>query len=100
MEKGKIVQVLGPVVDVQFDSDRLPGIKEALTVDNHGKTQVMEVSQHMGNNVVRCIILSSSDGLTKDMEVIATGDNIKERISGVSIESLQNLRIRLRLLRS
>ena len=77
MEKGKIVQVLGPVVDVQFDSDRLPGIKEALTVDNHGKTQVMEVSQHMGNNVVRCIILSSSDGLTKDMEVIATGDNIK-----------------------
>ncbi|MDD5949148.1 MAG: F0F1 ATP synthase subunit beta [Lachnospiraceae bacterium] len=77
MEKGKIVQVLGPVVDVQFDSERLPGIKEALTVDNHGKTQVMEVSQHMGNDVVRCIILSSSDGLTKDMEVIATGDSIR-----------------------
>lgn len=77
MEKGKIVQVLGPVVDVQFDCDKLPGIKEALTVENHGKTQVMEVSQHMGNDVVRCIILSSSDGLTKDMEVIATGDSIR-----------------------
>ncbi|MBO4998403.1 MAG: F0F1 ATP synthase subunit beta [Lachnospira sp.] len=77
MEKGKIVQVLGPVVDVQFDCEKLPGIKEALTVENHGKTQVMEVSQHMGNDVVRCIILSSSDGLTKDMEVIATGDSIR-----------------------
>lgn len=77
MEKGKIVQVLGPVVDVQFDCDKLPGIKEALTVENHGKTQVMEVSQHMGNDVVRCIILSSSDGLTKDMEVTATGDSIR-----------------------
>ena len=91
MEKGKIVQVLGPVVDVQFDSDRLPGIKEALTVDNHGKTQVMEVSQHMGNNVVRCIILSSSDGLTKDMEVIATGDNIKVPVGKSTLGRMFNV---------
>ena len=91
MEKGKIVQVLGPVVYVQFDSDRLPGIKEALTVDNHGKTQVMEVSQHMGNNVVRCIILSSSDGLTKDMEVIATGDNIKVPVGKSTLGRMFNV---------
>ncbi len=91
MEKGKIVQVLGPVVDVQFDSDRLPGIKEALTVDNHGKTQVMEVSQHMGNNVVRCIILSSSDGLTKDMEVIATGDSIKVPVGKSTLGRMFNV---------
>ena len=91
MEKGKIVQVLGPVVDVQFDGGKLPGIKEALTVDNHGKVQTMEVSQHMGNNIVRCIILSSSDGLTKDMEVIATGDSIKVPVGKSTLGRMFNV---------
>lgn len=78
MNKGKIVQVLGPVVDVEFeDKDSLPFIKDALEVDNHGKRCVMEVAQHIGNNSVRCIMLASSDGLCKDMEVIATGAGIK-----------------------
>lgn len=54
MEKGKIVQVLGPVIDVAFPG-KLPMIKDALTVDNGGKTCVMEVAQHMGNGIVRCI---------------------------------------------
>lgn len=91
MEKGKIVQVLGPVVDVQFDTDRLPGIKEALTVENNGKTQVMEVSQHMGNNVVRCILLSSSDGLTKGREVTATGDFIKVPVGESTLGRMFNV---------
>jgi F-type H+-transporting ATPase subunit beta len=91
MEKGRIVQVLGPVIDVAFDTERLPGIKEALKVENHGKTQVMEVSQHMGNNVVRCISLSSSDGLTKDMEVIATGDNIKVPVGESTLGRMFNV---------
>ncbi len=91
MEKGRIVQVLGPVIDVEFDTERLPGIKEALSVENHGKTQVMEVSQHMGNNVVRCISLSSSDGLTKDMEVTATGDNIKVPVGESTLGRMFNV---------
>ena len=91
MEKGKIVQVLGPVVDVCFESERLPDIKEALTVDNHGKLQVMEVSQHMGNQVVRCIILSSSEGLTKGMEVTATGDNIKVPVGKSTLGRMFNV---------
>lgn len=91
MEKGKIVQALGPVVDVQFDCDQLPNIKEALTVVNHGKEQVMEVSQHMGNSVVRCIILSSSDGLTKGMEVIATGDCIKVPVGKSTLGRMFNV---------
>ncbi len=91
MEKGRIVQVLGPVIDVEFDTERLPGIKEALSVENHGKTQVMEVSQHMGNNVVRCISLSSSDGLTKDMEVTATGDNIRVPVGESTLGRMFNV---------
>ena len=66
MEKGKIVQVLGPVIDVAFPG-KLPMIKDALTVDNGGKTCVMEVAQHMGNGIVRCISLSSTEGFAKDM---------------------------------
>ena len=76
MEKGKIVQILGAVVDVEFESGKLPMIKDALTVINEGKKVVMEVAQHMGNNIVRCIMLASSEGLTKDMEVTATGAGI------------------------
>ena len=62
MRKGKIVQVMGPVVDVLFESNDLPYIKDALEVDNNGKRCVMEVAQHMGNNTVRCIMLSASEG--------------------------------------
>ena len=76
MEKGKIVQVLGPVIDVAFPG-KLPMIKDALTVDNGGKTCVMEVAQHMGNGIVRCISLSSTEGFAKDMEVTATGQNVQ-----------------------
>lgn len=76
MEKGKIVQVLGPVVDVEFDGGYLPLIKDALTVELDGKELVMEAAQHMGNNIVRCILLASSEGLSKDMEVTATGAGI------------------------
>ena len=71
--KGKIVQVSGPVIDVEFEGSYLPAIKDALYVIQDGKKKVMEVSQHTGNNVVRCIMLAASEGLCKDMEVIATG---------------------------
>ncbi len=74
--KGKIVQVSGPVIDVEFEGSYLPAIKDALYVIQDGKKKVMEVSQHTGNNVVRCIMLAASEGLCKDMEVIATGSGI------------------------
>ena len=77
MNKGKIVQVMGPVVDVVFEKGELPDIKDALEVENNGKRCVMEVSQHMGNNIVRCIMLNASEGLQRDREVIATGSGIK-----------------------
>ena len=74
---GKIVQVLGPVVEVEFDEGKLPLIKDALTVEVDGKKVVMEVAQLMGNRIVRCITLAASEGLAKDMVVTATGDGIK-----------------------
>ena len=60
MKNGKIVQVMGPVVDVEFPDNDLPYIKDALEVDNHGKKCVMEEAQHVGNNTVRCIRNQSS----------------------------------------
>ncbi len=76
MKNGKIIQVMGPVVDVKFDDSDLPYISDALEVYVQGNKRVMEVSQHIGSDVVRCIMLSPSEGLSKDMEVIATGGSI------------------------
>ena len=76
MQTGKIVQVMGPVVDVAFDTTPLPEIKTALKVDNHGRECVMEVAQQMGQSVVRCIMLSASEGLERDMVVTNTGAGI------------------------
>ena len=76
MEKGKIIQISGPVVDVMFEKGPLPHIKEALTVENQGKQCVMEVAKQLGNNVIRCIMLSASEGLCRDMEVTPTGAGI------------------------
>ena len=77
MKTGKIIQVLGPVVDVSFEDEELPAIKDALEVKNGDKKCIMEVAQHIGNHTVRCIMLASSEGLCRDMEVTATGSGIK-----------------------
>ena len=91
MEKGKIVQAMGPVVDVEFEDQNLPYIKDALTVENNGKKLVMEVAQHIGNNTVRCIMLASSDGLCKDMEVTATGAGISVPVGKETLGRLFNV---------
>ena len=91
MEKGKIVQVMGPVVDVEFENHNLPSIKDALTVENGGKKLVMEVAQHIGNNTVRCIMLAASDGLHKDMEVTATGAGISVPVGKETLGRLFNV---------
>ena len=75
--QGKVLQVLGPVVDVQFENGKLPKIYDALTVDNGGETQVLEVLKHLGDGAVRCITLATSEGLTRGMPVTATGGPIK-----------------------
>ena len=91
MQIGKIVQVMGPVVDVEFAEEPLPIIKSALQVDNHGKKAVMEVSQHVGDNTVRCIMLSASEGLQKDMPVLATGAGIEVPVGEQNLGRLFNV---------
>ena len=91
MLKGKIVQVSGPVVDVEFEGGSLPYIKDALEVTSGGKRCVMEVAQHIGENTVRCIMLASSDGLHKDMEVTATGSGIKVPVGEKTLGRLFNV---------
>ena len=91
MNKGKIVQVMGPVVDVVFEDGNLPEIKDALEVENNGKRCVMEVSHHLGNNMVRCIMLGASEGLQRDREVIATGSGIKVPVGDKTLGRLFNV---------
>ena len=91
MKNGKIVQVMGPVVDVEFPDNDLPNIKDALEVDNHGKKCIMEAAQHIGNNTVRCIMLAASEGLSRDMEVVPTGSGIKVPVGTDTLGRLFNV---------
>lgn len=90
MNKGKIVQVQGPVVDVEF-SGELPKIREALELDNHGERCVMEVSQHIGGSTARCILLTASEGLCRDMEVRAAGGSISVPVGKKTLGRLFNV---------
>ena len=91
MKTGKIIQVLGPVVDVEFENQELPAIRDALEVQNGDKKCVMEVAQHIGNHVVRCIMLAASEGLHRDMEVTAEGSGIKVPVGEKTLGRLFNV---------
>ena len=91
MNTGKIVQVSGPVVDVEFENDDLPAIRDALEVMNGDKKCVMEVAQHIGNHIVRCIMLAASEGLCRDMKVVATGSGIKVPVGEDTLGRLFNV---------
>ncbi len=71
--KGTVVQVMGPVLDIRFEEDQLPSLLNAIEVPNGDKTIIAEVAQHIGDNVVRCIAMSSTDGLQRGTEVTDTG---------------------------
>ena len=91
MKQGKIAQVIGPVVDVAFDGDYLPRIKEALTVEVQGRTLVMEVARHMGGHMVRCILLDGAEGLARDMTVTATGDSFTVPVGDITLGRMFNV---------
>lgn len=91
MSEGKIIQVSGPVIDVKFEAGQLPKINEALTVNVNGEERVMEVSQLLTGNVVRCIILSQSEGLSRNMKVESTGAAIKVPVGKPTIGRMFNV---------
>ena len=91
MKKGKIVQVSGPVVDCLFPEGQLPKLREALTVQVDGVIRYMEVAQLLGGGEVRCIILSQSEGLARDMEVRDTGSGIRVPVGEPTIGRMFNV---------
>ena len=73
MSTGRIHQVIGPVIDIKFKEDEMPELLNAVNIRFEDRTIVTEVAQHMGDDVARCVALSSTDGLTRGMEAVDTG---------------------------
>ena len=88
---GKIVQISGPVIDVEFEDGHLPKIKEALSVTLDGKERIMEVAQHIGDGTVRCIMLYGSEGLYRGMEVKAPGKTIEVPVGQITLGRMFNV---------
>jgi len=88
---GAIVQITGPVVDVKFKKEELPAIREMLYVILRGEKRTMEVVQHIGGNVVRCVMLGASEGLCRDLEVVATGNTITVPVGEAVLGRLLNV---------
>ena len=88
--KGKITQVIGAVVDVQFD-DHLPEILNALNTDNNGKKLVLEVAQHLGENTVRTIAMDASEGLVRGQAVADTGAPISVPVGNATLGRILNV---------
>ena len=70
---GTIVQVIGAVLDIRFAPEHLPNLLNAIEIDNAGKKLTVEVAQHIGDDVVRCIAMGSTDGLVRGMDAVDTG---------------------------
>ena len=75
-QTGTVVQIMGPVLDIRFPEDSLPELLQAISVQNGNETIIAEVAQHIGDNVVRCIAMSSTDGLARGAEAVNTGSAI------------------------
>ena len=94
MEKqniGTIVQVIGPVLDIRFEDEHMPALLNAIEVQFDGRKLVAEVAQHVGDNVVRCIAMSSTDGLTRGTEAIDTGAPISVPVGEACLGRIFNL---------
>ena len=88
---GKVVQVMGPVLDIRFADGELPELLNAIELQNNGKPLIVEVAQHIGDNVVRCIAMAATDGLVRGAEAVDTGGPIKVPVGGACLGSVFNL---------
>ena len=89
--KGTVIQVMGPVLDIRFGDDQLPSLLSAIEIPNGDKTIVAEVSQHIGDNVVRCVAMSSTDGLQRGAEATDTGAPISVPVGEECLGRVFNL---------
>ena len=88
---GKVIQVIGPVLDIRFKDNELPELLNAIEIDNHGQKLVVEVAQLTGDNVARCIAMSSTDGLVRGTEAVDTGEPIKVPVGDGCLGRVFNL---------
>lgn len=89
--QGTVVQIIGAVVDIKFDKDNMPNLLNAIEIDNNGKKLVCEVAQHIGDDVVRCIAMASTDGLVRGVEAIDTGSPITVPVGKETLGRIFNL---------
>ena len=88
---GKVVQIIGAVLDIRFDAEHLPSLKNAIIIKNGEKEVVVEVAQHIGEDMVRCIAMSSTDGLVRGMDAIDTGGAISVPVGKNTLGRIFNL---------
>ena len=96
MNKGNIVQVIGPVVDVRFEAGKLPALYNAIKLSNPSISDregnlTVEVAQHLGDNVVRCVAMDSTEGLVRGMEAIDTGGPITIPVGPETLGRIMNV---------
>ena len=88
---GKVVQVMGPVLDIRFRDGELPALLNAVELENNGKKLIVEVAQHIGDNVVRCIAMAATDGLVRGTDAVDTGEPIKVPVGDECLGRVFNL---------
>ena len=88
---GHVTQVIGPVVDIRFDDGELPALNHAIEIEREGKRLVVEVSQHIGDGSVRCIAMSSTDGLVRGAEALDTGHGISVPVGRETLGRIFNV---------
>ena len=91
MAKGKVAQVIGTVVDIEFPPDELPALYNAIEIPRDGEKIILEVQQHVGNNWVRCLAMSPTDGLERGAEAIDTGSAIAVPVGRATLGRLFNI---------
>ncbi len=91
LNKGKVVQIVGAVVDVRFEKEHLPDLLNAIEIELNGEKLVLEVAQHIGDDVVRCIAMSSTDGLVRGTKAVDTGRAISVPVGKETLSRMFNL---------
>ena len=88
---GTVIQVIGPVLDIKFADGELPALLNALEIDQNGKKLTVEVAQHIGDNIARCIAMSGTDGLVRGIEAVDTGSPISVPVGNATLGRVFNL---------
>lgn len=88
---GRIIQIIGAVLDIKFSSENMPALNNAIEIEHNGRKIVAEVAQHLGDDVVKCIALSSTDGLVRGMEAVDTGAPISVPVGDATLGRMFNV---------